>query len=93
MLALYRTGRQTEALDAYTAIRARLRDQLGLEPTAQLRELQRRILDHDSGLFVVTAEEVTVAKLPSSPNRLLGREWDSTSCASSLAETMCGCSS
>ena len=92
MLALYRTGRHTEALDAYMSIRTRLRDQLGLEPSAQLRELQRRILEHDSGL-TVAAVGGDCCKLPSSPNRLLGRERSSTSCVSSLAETRCGCSS
>jgi DNA-binding SARP family transcriptional activator len=42
MLALYRCGRQSEALDLHAAAYARLRDELGLEPSAELRELQRR---------------------------------------------------
>ena len=37
MLALYRCGRQTEALDAYASLEMRLREELGLEPGAELR--------------------------------------------------------
>ena len=45
MTALYAAGRQTEALDAFTAIRVAL-DELGLEPGQRLRELQAKILGH-----------------------------------------------
>ena len=50
MLALYRAGRQTEALDLYRATRRRLVDELGLEPGPALRELEERILRHDPSL-------------------------------------------
>ena len=50
MLALYRSGRQADALAAYRATRARLVGELGLEPGEQLRALERRILEHDPGL-------------------------------------------
>jgi YVTN family beta-propeller protein len=50
MLALYRAGRQTDALEAFGAARGRLIDQLGLEPGPGLHELQRRILEHDPAL-------------------------------------------
>ena len=50
MLALYRTGRQTEALDVYRETRARLAEELGLEPSAKLRDLERRVLEHDPEL-------------------------------------------
>jgi DNA-binding SARP family transcriptional activator/tetratricopeptide (TPR) repeat protein len=50
MLALYRSGRQAEALDTYQAGRALLYDELGLEPGADLKELQRAILEHDPAL-------------------------------------------
>jgi len=50
MLALYRSGRQAEALAAFQAARHRLAEELGLEPGPQLRELEQRILEHDPGL-------------------------------------------
>jgi YVTN family beta-propeller protein len=50
MLALYRSGRQGEALDAYRAGRRRLHDELGLEPGPALRALEQQILNHDPAL-------------------------------------------
>jgi DNA-binding SARP family transcriptional activator len=52
MLALYRDGRQAEALEAYRAVRRRLVEEIGLEPGAELHDLERRILDQDEGLMV-----------------------------------------
>ena len=73
MLALYRCGRQSEALELYAATFARLRGQLGLDPGVELRELQRRILRQDPGLEVVPVS-APAASLPAAPNPLLGRE-------------------
>jgi DNA-binding SARP family transcriptional activator/streptogramin lyase len=50
MLALYRSGRQADALEAYRAARQVLRDELGLDPGDELQELQRGILAHDPAL-------------------------------------------
>jgi WD40 repeat protein/DNA-binding SARP family transcriptional activator len=50
MVALYRSGRQAEALAAYRETCALLRDELGLTPSAELRELECMILRHDAGL-------------------------------------------
>ena len=50
MLALYRTGRQAEALDAYRAARRTLLAELGLEPGRALHELERAILAQDPAL-------------------------------------------
>ncbi len=50
MRALFAAGRQSEALDLYRETRTLLDDELGLEPGAELRELERRILSHDPGL-------------------------------------------
>jgi predicted ATPase/DNA-binding SARP family transcriptional activator len=50
MLALYRGGRQAEALDAYQRAREHLTGQLGLEPGAELRSLQEAILRQDPAL-------------------------------------------
>jgi peptide/nickel transport system substrate-binding protein len=55
MLALYRAGRQAEALEAYTAARRRLVDDVGLEPGAELRELHERILRQDPALRLPSA--------------------------------------
>lgn len=50
MLALYRCGRQAEALDAYQDARRSLVDELGIEPSRELRELHQRILNQDPAL-------------------------------------------
>ena len=50
MLALYRSGRQAEALETYREGRQLLDNELGLEPGVELRELERAILAHDSAL-------------------------------------------
>ncbi len=50
MLALYRSGRQAEALDAYRRARDVLSGELGLEPSAALRNLERAILRQDPSL-------------------------------------------
>jgi DNA-binding SARP family transcriptional activator len=47
MVALYRSGRQADALRVYRRTRTALVDGLGLEPGRELQELQRRILAHD----------------------------------------------
>ncbi|WP_225978691.1 AfsR/SARP family transcriptional regulator [Gandjariella thermophila] len=50
MLALYRCGRRSEALAVFRALRSRLVDELGLEPSAELLHLQRSILAADPAL-------------------------------------------
>jgi DNA-binding SARP family transcriptional activator len=65
MLALYRSGRQAEALAAYQATREALVDGLGIEPTPALQELERAILQQDPGLDLqgppVTERSILVA--------------------------------
>ena len=58
MLALYRSGRQAEALRAYQKTRTYLADELGLEPSPELRELERRILSHDPSLLLDVEPQV-----------------------------------
>ena len=75
MLALYRSDRQSEALELYSATRRHLHEELGLEPGAALRDLQRRILQHDPKLAGAPgAEGAPRTVLPVPPNPLLGRE-------------------
>jgi len=50
MLALYRSGRQVEALEAYRELRHALVEELGIEPGASLQALERAILLHDPAL-------------------------------------------
>ena len=65
MLALYRDGRQTEALEVYREFRSVLRDDLGLDPSPQLRELETAILRHDSLVSPVsTATGAPLARRP-----------------------------
>jgi DNA-binding SARP family transcriptional activator len=55
LLALYRCDRQADALAAYRRLRAHLRDELGVEPSAQVRRLEQQILAHDPALDVGAA--------------------------------------
>jgi predicted ATPase/DNA-binding SARP family transcriptional activator len=73
MLALYRAGRQTEALEVYRRVRRALLEQAGVEPGHKLKELERAILRQDASLER-PATRVRRVELPSSPNRLIGRE-------------------
>jgi len=50
MLALYRSGRQADALKAFQRAREVLADELGIDPTAELQTLHQRILRHDPEL-------------------------------------------
>ena len=50
MLALYRSGRQADALAAYRKAQRELSEGLGLEPGEELRALEQAILRHDSSL-------------------------------------------
>jgi DNA-binding SARP family transcriptional activator len=56
MLALYRSGRQADALRVYRRTREALIDSLGLEPGRDLQELQQRILEHDATIQVATSQ-------------------------------------
>ena len=76
MLALYRAGRQADALGAYRDARAAL-DEVGLEPSAELRALEQRILRQDPDLDLATGEgerEPHAETLPAPRTPLIGRE-------------------
>ena len=55
MLALYRCGRQGEALEAFQAARSALVAEIGVEPGPELRRLEEAILQHDAALELATA--------------------------------------
>ena len=57
MLALYRSDRQADALQAFQSARRTLVEELGIEPGARLRELERAVLAQDPGLHLVGNEE------------------------------------
>ena len=69
MLALYRSGRQAEALDVYRAVRTRLDVELGLQPGQELRELEAAILRQDDALAApITVREPGLAEpVPAEP--------------------------
>jgi predicted ATPase/DNA-binding SARP family transcriptional activator len=73
ILALYRAGRQAEALDEYRAARTALVEELGVEPGPALQELERSILRHDPGLAPAVAEPTTRSQLPVALTPLVGR--------------------
>ena len=58
MLSLNRAGRPAEALAAYQAFRRRFAEELGLEPSPELRTLERRILEQDPTLGPTAASTV-----------------------------------
>jgi predicted ATPase/DNA-binding SARP family transcriptional activator len=71
--ALYRSGRQADALDACRAASRTLRDDLGIEPSAGLRKLERMILSQDPAI-AAPARVDRRSSLPVPARRLVGRK-------------------
>jgi DNA-binding SARP family transcriptional activator/ABC-type transport system substrate-binding protein/sugar lactone lactonase YvrE len=69
MLALYRSGRQSDALAAYRDARSGLVEQIGVEPGGELRRLQDAILAQDPALDVPVAPEAEPVTSPRPPPR------------------------
>ncbi|MGH3226885.1 MAG: BTAD domain-containing putative transcriptional regulator, partial [Streptosporangiaceae bacterium] len=96
MLALYRSGQQASALEAYRRVRRHLVEQIGIEPGPGLRELNQRILRSDRTLLVPPApngapspppaERRAVADVPLSPNMLPAAAPDFTGRARELGQ-------
>ncbi len=55
MLALYRSGRQADALRAYQRLRIMLNEELGIEPNDEIKALESAILNHDSDVNLAPA--------------------------------------
>ena len=80
MLALYRSGRQADALEAYRALRQHLASELGLEPSRDSQDLERAILAADPALAPVRSKrsvhaadaDAATRATPVSPRRRLG---------------------
>ncbi|WP_404383553.1 winged helix-turn-helix domain-containing protein [Knoellia locipacati] len=74
MLALYRDGRQGEALTTYERARTRLSDELGVDPGAGLRALHSRVLAHDPTLRPTTSRLSLPVELSATRPRSVGRD-------------------
>jgi predicted ATPase/DNA-binding SARP family transcriptional activator len=84
VLALYRSGRQKEALEAYHAARRMLADELGVEPGSGLRELERAILRHDASLAAPEPRRPAAILLPAPATSLIGRRLEVAAVAALL---------
>ena len=76
--ALYRAGRQSEALDSYADLRTRLADELGLDPSPDLVALHQTVLEQDPALDPAPPSAPTPARrttnLPAGSGELIGRD-------------------
>jgi DNA-binding SARP family transcriptional activator len=73
MIALYREGRQAEALDAYRRAQTVLAEELGLEPNPSLQQLEESILRQDPSLDLVLAPARPPAVASAAPDGFVGR--------------------
>lgn len=86
MVALYRSGRQGDALGAYRRARAAL-GELGIEPTSELRGLEEQILFQSPSLQLAGGAEAPVSNLPARVTEFLGRKSEMRQLAEQLTST------
>ena len=67
MLALYRSGRQAEALEVYQEFRRRLSEELGLEPSPRFKQLELAVLGHDPTLDLAARTPASARPAAASP--------------------------
>jgi DNA-binding SARP family transcriptional activator len=87
MRALYRCGRQAEALEAYQDARTALTEELGIEPSRELQELQQAILRQDPALDHVAVDE---APAETARGLFVGRERELAELAGALDDALSG---
>jgi DNA-binding SARP family transcriptional activator/tetratricopeptide (TPR) repeat protein len=91
MLALYRSRRQAEALEAYQAGRRELVDELGIDPSPELQDLERRILQQDAALELEPRAAVpSVSPTRHAAGTFVAREWELATLEAGLEDALAG---
>ena len=86
MLALYRSGRQADALETFQEARRVLADELGLEPGPELRRLQEAVLAHDPTIAAVPLDRRRRGNVPAPSTTFVGRTDESARVGALLHE-------
>jgi DNA-binding SARP family transcriptional activator len=90
MLALYRSERQADALQAYQDARRTLVEELGIEPGEWLRELERGILAQDPGLRIEDEHAAPGSVADTAPSTFVGRDSELAELAAGLDDAFAG---